>query len=384
MSGRKAANGSGVIRKRADGRWEGILTTGTDPQTGKQLRRSLYGRTKAEVAEKIRAATHEVDQGIYTEPTKLTFGTWADIWLSEYVSHLKATTLSLYKRHLNKIIKPQFDHIKLMAVTAPAIQAFVNGLQRGEHPYSAKSVRNIHGVLHACLEQALELSFIRINPASSCKLPKLEKTGVKSMDSEGISKFLTAIHGHQHERVLLFDLMTGLRQGELLGLTWDAVNLEEGVIHLYRQLQLLDGEYHFMSLKNGKTRRIVLSQLALSTLKEQRRAQAGWRLFAGPAWRDNGFVFTDQLGDHLARQTVYKAYKAIVASIGMPDLRFHSLRHTYAVTSLHAGADVKSISEQLGHYSAAFTMDVYIDEKMEMRRESANKLDAFVEGLKNS
>ena len=136
-----------------------------------------------------------------------------------------------------------------------------------------------------------------------------------------------------------------------------------------------------MKLKNDKIRTVKVAQFVMDALKEQRRAQAEWRLRAGELWQDGGYVFTDQTGVHIKRNTIYHRYKRVVASIGLPDARFHDTRHTYAVTSIRSGVDIKTLQESLGHHTASFTLDVYGHVSEQMKQEAADKMDAFYAGL---
>ncbi|MGI5908438.1 MAG: tyrosine-type recombinase/integrase [Christensenellales bacterium] len=173
-------------------------------------------------------------------------------WIGEYCGHLKESTLTLYRLHIDKIIKPALGSVKLTALTGPSIQAFCNSLQRGDSstkPKSPKSIKNIHGVLHRALQQAVELSLIRFNPADVCKLPRVARPTIKPLDEADIARFLDAIKGKEYEREFVTALFTGMRQAEILGLTWDCIDFQRGTIHLYHQLQLIRGEYKLTSLK---------------------------------------------------------------------------------------------------------------------------------------
>ena len=159
----KAANGNGHIRQRKDGRWEAQILLPHDPATGHQKRKSIYGKTQEEVAKRLRQLAAELDQGAFTEPSKLTMAAWLQVWLDEYTGHLKPGTVSLYKRHAMKIVAPKLGAIKLPALTKAAVQKFANGLGKGEQPLAPKSIKNVHGVLHKALQQAVELDYIRTN-----------------------------------------------------------------------------------------------------------------------------------------------------------------------------------------------------------------------------
>ncbi|MDL2318482.1 site-specific integrase [Eubacteriales bacterium OttesenSCG-928-A19] len=379
------AQGAGTIRQRKDGTWEARYTLGRDPGTGKQVQKSIYGKTQADVRKKLQKFCTEIDEGMYMEPSKFTVEQWADIWISEYCGHLKPGTLSLYKRQIKNYVKPHLAKVKLSALKPHTLQTLYNRFQNGSEGVALLkpcTIKNVHGVIHKMMEQALELGYIRINPSNACKLPRLEKPEINPMDELQTGTFLTSIQGHQFETFYLVDLFTGLRQSELLGLTWDCVDFEKGKLFIYRQLQLIDGEYQFGTLKNDKTRRITPAPFVMETLRKQQQAQNEWKRAAGALWVDDGFVFTDELGAHLARQTTYKQYKKVVADIGLPKLRFHDLRHSYAVAAIRAGDDIKTIQENLGHHAAAFTLDVYGHVTEQMRQDSANRMEEYIKGIK--
>ena len=204
------------------------------------------------------------------------------------------------------------------------------------------------------------------------------------MDEVQIAAFLDAIKGHPFETLYTVTLFTGMREGEVLGLRWDCVDFEGGTILIDKQLQQekkAGGQYVFASLKNGKTRTITPAPWVMQMLKAHRVRQTEDRLRAGPVWSDTGLVFTNELGEHLVFSTVYKNFKAIVASIGCPDVRFHDLRHSYAVASIRAGDDIKTVQGNLGHATAAFTLDVYGHVTDQMKRASAERMEGFIKDV---
>lgn len=239
MAKRNAA-GAGSIRKKAvlrDGweyvYWEARLTVGVNPGTGKQIRRSFSGKTQKEVREKMQAAAVTVNDSTYQEPSKLTVSDWLDVWLAEYTGDVKPLTRSTYKNKVESTIKPAFGAVKLQALKAPQIQKMLNDLQRGtsgRKPLSAKTVLDIYGILHRALEQAVEVGYLRINPSDACKLPRVEHPETKLLDEAQTAAFLNAIRGQPFERLFIVDLLTGLRQGELLGLRWKDVDFDAGTV----------------------------------------------------------------------------------------------------------------------------------------------------------
>ena len=239
----------------------------------------------------------------------------------------------------------------------------------------------MHGVVHKALQQAVLTGYLRFNPADACTLPRIERKELVPLDDTEIAAFLAAIQGHRFETLYAVTLFSGLRESEVMGLMWDCVDFESGTITINKQLQRLrgnGGEYRFMSPKNGKKRIITPAASVMTMLKRHKVVQAKQRLFVGEGWEDSGLVFTDELGHHLSQTLIYRDFKNIAASIGRPDARFHDLRHSYAVAALRAGDDIKTVQETLGHATAAFTLDVYGHVTNQMKRASAERMEAYI------
>ena len=378
----KNVKGNGSIYKRKDGYWEGKVTVGTDPMTGKLIRKSVYGKTQQEVRKKINELTTTVDNGTYTEPVKLTVNQWLDVWTAEYLDGVKPNTQDRYKMICRRHINPTIGAVKLISLSAHTVQTLINGLGR-EKGLAPKTVRNIHGCLHKALQTAVRIGYLKNNPSDACILPRLRNHEIKPLDEVSTGVFIQAIKGNRFENLYFMALFTGVRQGEAIGLTWDRVDFEKGIITVDRQLQRnrVKGIFELSSTKNGKSRVITPPERVMAVLRDQKRAQAVLRLAAGELWQDNGYVFTDEIGGHVSPTTVYKHFKRIVAEIGKPDRRFHDLRHTYATMALANGVGVKDVQETLGHYSAAFTLDKYGHVTENMKRDNAAKIDRFIDTL---
>ena len=389
---RKNAKGSGTIRKKTVTRngkeytyWEARVTTGRDPGTGKQIQRSFTGKTQKEVREKMQAAAVEINQGTYTVPQRMTVGQWLDIWQRDYLGAVKPKTIQNYSQCVRNYIRPAMGAIRLDALNAHTIQQFINGLT-DSRDLAPKTVKCIHGVLHRALQQAVRVGYLRFNPADACELPRMEHKEIQPLDDTAIAAFMRAVQGHQFEAVYLTMLFTGMRRGEVCGLTWDCVDLDRGTIQINKQLQNVSGqpgEYRLISTKSDKGRTITAAASVVAVLKKHRAQQLRDRLKAGPLWQDNGLVFCNGIGERLSPHTVYNNYKRIVASIGLPDARLHDLRHSYAVAALRAGDDIKTVQGNLGHHAASFTLDVYGHVTEEMKQASADRMEKYIKGVSN-
>ena len=392
---KRGAPGAGTIRKKTVRRngteyiyWEARFTLGYDPGTGKQIQRSITGKTQKEVAQKLRQATAEIDHGVFIKPCRIALGDWMDIWAKTYLVNVKPRTVKIYEDHIRLHIKPALGAIRLEELTTHTIQGFYNRLaveDKNRRALSPKTIRSIHGVLHSALRKAVQNNYIRFNPSEACTIPRGEKRELKPLDEAQIADFLIAIQGHRFEDIFLVALFTGMREGEVLGLTWDCVDFGRGTILINKQIQLhqemgIDA-YALVSTKNGKARTIAAAPTVMSRLRHRRAVQAQDKLCAGSAWLETGLVFTNALGGHLTKFMVYRDFKKVVASIGRPDARFHDLRHSYAVAAIRSGDDIKTVQGNLGHATAAFTLDVYGHVTDQMKQASAARMEQFIKSV---
>ena len=379
----KNAKGAGTIRKRPDGRWEGRYSTGFDPKTGKQIQKSVYGSSQKEVRQKLSKITSEIDEGIYTDPCNMKLSTWLDIWLKEYTGNLKASTLSIYDSHVRTHLKPNLGQIRLSKLAPHMVQHLYNELLN-ERGLSAKTVKNVHGALHRAMEQAKQLGYIRVNPLDAVIVPRVEKTQIETLADDEMLRFLNVIKGEPDELIYFVTVFTGLRQGEVLGLTWDCVDFENNTLLINKQHTQLrkTKEYVFASLKNDKIRTLTVADEVMDALRRQQKKQEAWAEEAGSAWSNpDQLVFTNELGRYVSNKTLYNRFKRLMKANGFDELRFHSLRHTFAVNSLRAGDDIKTVQENLGHATASFTLSTYAHSTPGMKKESANRMEQYIKSL---
>jgi len=385
--GRKA-NGMGSLRQKVvKGQvyWEGRYSV-NDPLTGKVVQRSVSDKDPKEAQRKLNKALSEIDEGIYIAPSKQTVGEWLDDWLDTYVSpSVKPYTFDSYVSTCKNHIKPALGSVTLSALSPLQIQHFYNCVLLKEKGLSPKTIKNIHGTLHKALGQAVKVGMLHHNPADACDLPKVYKTEIKTLEQDDVVRLLAAIQGDPYELIYQVTLFTGMRQGEVLGLTWDCVDFERNTLYINKQLQKtskVGGEYRLVPTKNGKARMVTVAPTVMTLLRKQKSLQAQAQLLAGPNWENkDNLVFTNKAGRHLAHMTVYKHFKKIVRGLGLDDTRFHDLRHLYAVSALECGDDIKTVQGNLGHATASFTMDVYGHVSQKMRQQSADRMEGHIQQL---
>lgn len=361
--------------------YEARYTAGFDPGTGKQIQRSITDKSKKVVAQKLRAAMADLDAGTYKAPCKMTVAQWLDIWVAEYLNSVKPLTKHNYNKQVQKHFKPALGAVRLDALDTHTIQRFYNSLSASG--LSPETVKNLHGILHCALQQAIACDYITRNPADACKLPKVTKPEIKPLEPEEIARLLKEAEQDDYCNLFIVAMFTGMRQGELLGLAWECVDFKSGIITVKQQLQCKDGDYFLETPKSGKNRTILPAPIVMDALRNQLQRQQKEQAQAGKMW-DNQFnlVFTDALGKYLVRRTVVKHFKKISQRAGISDdARFHDLRHSFAVSSLYAGDDIKTVQANLGHATAQFTLDVYGHVTQKMRQDSANRMQKFYEQL---
>ena len=263
------------------------------------------------------------------------------------------------------------------------IQRFYNKLL--QDGFSPKTIKNVNGVLHKALNQAVRIGALKSNPTDACDLPKVYKKEIAPLEQDDIRKFVEAIKGHRFEDLYLVTLFTGMRQGEVLGLTWDCIDFKRNTIYINKQLtktHKVGGEYILAPTKNGRSRLIAVAGFVMDRLSIRKAQQEKERLIAGEAWNNpDQLVFTDAAGGHLVHLTVYKDFKDIVKSLGYESARFHDLRHSYAVAAIESGDDIKTVQTNLGHATASFTLDVYGYASERMRLQSAERMDRFIQSV---
>ena len=358
---KRRANGEGNIRKRKDGRWEGRYTVGHDPETGKAIIKNVLGKTQAEVKEKLKKAIEE-NVGIdYGRAKTYTVGTWLEVWMENYAKiKLRPSTYKTSQGFLKNHIKPQIGSIPLAELTSLDLQRFYKHLLDGgrvdrveakKKPkgLAPKTVRNIHQVIGSAYNLAMEQKLVTRNPTQGCALPKVEHKEMKTLTADQLSAFFQEARDSGVYELYYLDLATGLRRGELLGLKWTDVDFQHGVLKIQRAISRQSGKVVEAPLKTKNAyRTLPLSADAIDVLMQQRRKTG-----------NSEWVFPSPAGGPMSPDSVLHMLQRVLKRAGLPRIRFHDLRHTFATMALQNGVDVKTVSSMLGHYSAGFTLDTY-------------------------
>jgi integrase len=377
---RERANGDGdiwVIARDENGqptRWGGSYYV-FSPE-GQTVRKYVTAKTARECrkrreAKKLDAAKNG---GVLYAGEDTPLGVYLQEWLSSpAMRNRKETTVSQYRRQMEKHILPdRIATIKLGKLRGYDIQRFYD---RKAKEVGAATINQFHHVLHGALERAYKRELISSNPASRTEHEKPKPAEMKPLDGEQAKAFLSVAKGDRLEALFFLAIYGGFRIGEILALRWRDLDMDKGVI---RVEHTLTRKGKLTAPKSGKGREVHLASPALEALKRHRKAQAEERLFCGNVWKDTGHVFTSATapGEHLREITVSRAFKRLLKDAGLPDIRFHDLRHTCATLLFSQGANPKLVQETLGHSSVAITMDRYTHWIPSMGEQTAKMLEA--------
>lgn len=354
---RRRGNGEGTITRRKDGRWEGRYTV----RTGTDLKREvLYGRTRSEVAEKLAKALVGRDSGLTFDAGNLTLRDYLARWLDDSVrGSVKPITFESYERLVRVHIAPQLGRVKLKNLSPAHLQGFYR--DRLDAGLSPRTVQYLHVVLHRALKQALRWNLVPRNVAEAVDPPRVHKEEIRPLSPEQARTLLETAREDGMEALYTIAVHCGLRQGELLALRWDDVDLEAGTLRVNRTLTVTKNGPAFAAPKTAKSRRSVrLTAGAVEALKRHSARQAQEILRMDTLYRDQGLVFASEVGTPLNRHNLNsRSFKPLLERAGLPKIRFHDLRHTCATLLLSRDVHPKFVQELLGHATIAITLDTY-------------------------
>lgn len=375
----KRGNGEGSIYKRKeDGKWVGSIKL----DTGK--RKVFYGKTKKEVTEKLIHYRHDQQQGILVPSSQQTVAEFFTRWLEDTQKHsLRPRAYERYEEVARLHIVPVLGKLQLQKLEAQHVQMLYT--KKIEAGLSPTTVNTIHGVLHKALENAVRWNLVPRNVCDLVSPPRRAHYEVQVLTVEEINKLLDAARGHYLEALFYLAIATGLRRGELMGLKWQDIDWQAGTLQVKRTLSRVPSKlpgrgYIESETKTKKSRRsIVMASFALESLKRHKTRQAEAMLKAGEKWQHNDYVFCTSIGTHLnPSKDILDQLKKLLEKAGLPDIRFHDLRHSAATLLLSEGVHPKVVQEILGHSQISMTMDIYSHVLPNMQKDAMSKLDSLI------
>ena len=372
---KRRPSGDGMVRKRDDGRWEGRIVVG-HKENGDPLFHYVSAKTQKALLEKLHKSIDEYDGAELTEDSRMTLGEWLDIWLRECAEpSVRPSTYKGYLGYAERNIKPYLGSKQISKVTAADVQTLYRKLQReggvGGGALSPATVRRIHGVLHQALNVAVDRHLIVKNPTDDVTLPKKVSAAKTILNDKQLEQFMEAIKADERWHDFFYlEITTGLRRGELCGLMWTDFDAEKGTLTVRRTLHNKEGGgYYVGETKTGAGRRIIkLPPSTVHLLSERKRASISQWMFPNPIHPE----------DPIMPNSGYTRMKKLLAEAGLPNMRFHDLRHTFATHALTSGVDAKTLSGILGHTKTSFTLDTYTHVTGDMHRKASGIVGEFM------
>lgn len=372
---KRRPSGDGMVRKREDGRWEGRIVAG-HKDNGVPIFRYVYADTQKELTGKLRQHI-DLYQGIdLTERSRMTLGEWLDQWLEDIAGTIRPNTMTRYQSTVDRHIKPYLGDKSISQVKGKDIQRLYETLaKRGNRNtgegLSSGTVRGIHSMLHEALGAAQQASIIPRNPTEEIEAPKFSYKPKKVLTDEQLEIFMNTIRADTVWYDFFYtELTTGLRRGEICGLKWEDFDDEAGTLKVRRSIhEEKGGKLTPWDTKTAAgTRTIILPPSTVELLWERKKSALTEWIFPNPLKAEQP----------TRPSAAYERTKVLLKQAGLPDLRFHDLRHTFATHALASGVDVKTLSGILGHTRAAFTLDAYTHTTGDMQRRAAEIVEKFL------
>ena len=376
---KRRPSGDGMVRKREDGRWEGRIVIG-HKENGDPIFRYIYADTQKELTAKLRQNITAYQGVDLTEECRMTLSEWLDRWLEQMVAILRPSTLEHYRSDMEHHVKPYLGQKKLTQITPADLRKLYDTLkQQGRvHPrpgqslgLSTTTVHGIHTALHHALKSAVDQRLLPHNPADHVEPPKVVHKSMTILNEEQLDTFLAAVEQAPIWKDFFYtELTTGLRLGEICGLMWSDFDLRKGTLSVNRTIhkekggRLVTGD----TKTYAGTRKIVLPGSTAERLRNRKKCSYSVWIFPNPLRPEAP----------MNPSTAYHQLKKLLEENGLPGLRFHDLRHTFATHALANGVDAKTLSGILGHTKASFTVDTYTHTTTDMHRKAAEIVGGFL------
>ncbi|MGI5250069.1 tyrosine-type recombinase/integrase [Actinacidiphila glaucinigra] len=368
-------NGAGTITKRKDGRYQAAVYV-LQPD-GTRARKFAYGKTWAECDVKRRELLAKVESGIPVPTRSARLGEWLPYWLENVIKpRRKRTTFAKYEVHVRLYLVPLLGSKKLDALSVADVRRF---LVRVEQQTTAATAKESHKVLRSALSAACREELISRNVASIVEPPQVEQRDLSPWSLDETLDFLAAARTDPLYAAFVIAIALGFRRGEIIGLRWQDVDLEQRVIRVRKQRQRVHGEVYDDDPKGRRRKQsLPLPAMCVAPLRWQRMRQAAMRERAGEQWTESDYVFTTRTGRPVEPRNLYRSFTRVAGNAGLRVIRLHDARHGCATLLTAAGVAPRVVMEILGHSQIAVTMNVYTHVVQDTQREAVSHMDRLL------
>jgi integrase len=370
-------NGEGSTYRRKDGRWTAAYYV--PDRFGKRRRRYVYGDSSEAVEDQLVAIRQQVKSGTPVAPAGLTLAQYLAEWLEQVAApRVRATTLRSYRYSVDLYLVPRLGRKKVGALAVRDVRTFLAGLARDG--VGERTAQYAHATLRAALEDAVREEMIPRNVAKLVRPPRPEKREREPLTVEQVRTLLKANREHRLYALFVVFAVLGMRRSEVLGLRWEDVDLDEGVLRIRRGLQRVDGGLVVLPTKTRRSARVVpLPAFVVRVLRQHRKAQEAERRVLGPQWPDLGFVFTTPIGTPIDPRNCTRVVQTAVQRAGLPPVRLHDFRHGCVSVLLALGVPPRTVMEIVGHATLEMTMNVYAHVTLDDKRTALDQLGELLD-----
>jgi len=379
MAKRRGHGEGGIYQRESDGKWCASVDLGF--VNGKRRRKVMYGTTRKEVADKLKALHRDQATGLNIAPEQQTVAQYLDRWLDTIITpHRRPKTAASYAQIVRLYLKPYLGQHQLVKLTPEHIQLMLNRLLEdgGVHgeSLSTQTVHYVHSVLRRALNQALKWGSVTRNVAVLVDPPRVEKHSISVLTPEQGQRLLTAAAGHRLEALYTVALLLGLREGEVLGLRWSDIDFTAHTLRVGQTVQRVSGRLLLAPPKTESSKRLLplpmkVERALARHAERQEEERAAW----GEGWNAAGLVFPSEVGTPIEPRNLVRHFKTLLQRADLPNIRFHDLRHGCATVLISQGVHPRIVMEIMGHSQISVTMNTYGHVLPETQREAARLLD---------
>lgn len=368
----KRGNGEGTIYQRGDGRW---VAQASLPGGG---RKAVYGKTRREAADKLAVIHQQLSAGVPVTSGNATVATWLRQWIEARCRpRVRPLTLRSYVLHVERHIIPALGNVPLATLSPGDCQRWIDRMLASG--LDADTVIRIRSTLRRALRDAQTAELVTRNAAALTDPPRSTPTRVEATTPDAAVAVLRAVEHHSFGNLVTACMTTGLRRGEVLGLSWQDVDMERRTLTVRHSLQRSGAEWVLSPTKSqAGLRTVPLSPLAVRAFERERAAQDANRQAAGDAWTERGLVFTTRAGTPIDGNNLTHRFQNALRRAGLPPMRFHDLRHAYATLLVADGVHPRVVMELLGHSQIGVTMNLYSHVAPHQKHEATDRVSALI------
>lgn len=375
--GKRRINGEGTIYQRKDGRW--VTELYVSMVDGTRRRKTLYGKTRAEVEDKLAAARKATEQGLSLVSGTLKLGAYLAEWLDQVASkRVRPNTLKTYRVMVANYLEPGLGRKSLGRLTAREVRLFLDGLAR--KGAGTRTIQYVHSTLRVALEDAMREEIISRNVAKLVRVAAPAKRERHPLTVEQVKTLLRYTRDYRMHALFVVLALLGLRRSEALALKWDDIDLGTGVLRVHASLQRTSDGLVLLDTKTRRSVRTVpLPALVLRALRDHWYQHQLDRADLDGRYPDAGYVFTTLIGTPIDPRNCTRVFQQTCADAGLPPVRLHDLRHGCASILLVLGVPPRTVMEILGHSTLEMTMNLYAHVSLDDQRAALGKLDELID-----